>query len=64
MNRGNVTPQPQFAVDFGFTNILLPALGGSDKTTPGALVGCCGAPRTAIVAIPYQAMPWLAAVGA
>ena len=66
MNRGKLTPKPQRRVTFGVTTIQQQALTAvaSDITTWGALIGCTGAPRTPIIVIPYQAAPWLAAVGA
>ena len=66
MNRGRLTPTPQGRAIFGVTRIQLQALNAvaTDQTSWGALVGCVGAPRTAIIVVNYQAAPWLPAVGA
>lgn len=56
MNRGRLTPQPQSAVAFGIPGIQQQAgqAVNADRTTPGALIGILGAPRTAFVVTPYQ----------
>lgn len=66
MNRGKVTPKPQSGVFFGVTQIQQQSLAAvtPDRTTPGALVGCTGAPRSPFLVTNYQAQPWLSAVGA